>query len=112
MRLLLLILLVSGCESNEVSKIVFRNESNIGFDSLKVSVNNYGVYMYGIGKGTTDSINIETDSVNADHDVIYSFELFLKDSIFVKKRIFSNDLGYIPKEFRVKLTDRMKIEQY
>lgn len=52
------------------------------------------------------------DSVDSNHDVVYFFKGFIKDSVIFKGGIFSNDLGYIPDLLKMKITDDFKLVKH
>jgi hypothetical protein len=56
-------------------------------------------------------MSIPIYQVNAPHDIVYMVTA-IKDSMKIQGEFFSNDLGYVPPEFKAKITDSLKILEY
>lgn len=112
MKLILFLLFASCSYKYNLSELIILNESKITFDSIKVHVNNYSLKIPEILSGKSRLITLDIDSVLAKHDVIYSFEFYVKDSMIVKNNLYLNDLGLIPKSLKIKITDSLTVERF
>jgi hypothetical protein len=110
MKYILLTFLLLSCNKNV--KVLIANESKVNIDSVVIGINNYKHTTNTLKSDSSKTVLINTASIVANHDVVYFFIFYSADSIIAKETIFSNDLGYIPDIFKVKLTDSLRIKEY
>lgn len=107
----LFFLLTSCLFEKSVTWVNINNKSNFRIDSVNVWINEHKIKFGNIQINEIVKKATNTDSINANHDVVYYFEVYIKDSLRIKKYIYSNDLGYVPPEFSVMVTDSLIIVQ-
>jgi hypothetical protein len=97
-------------KSKEVS-VSIQNNSSVRFDSAHAFINNHKIKFNDIQLKERVTAFTTTDSISAGHDVLYSFKLFIKDSIVGQATYYSNDMGYVENEFKVIINDSLQIKR-
>lgn len=88
--------------------------NNCGFtiDSLQIQVNNYKFTTAALQAGATGNYTFKRKPVHAKHDVVYTLKGYRGGRPVIDQPIFSNDLGYVPGSFRVRILPGFKVEQF
>lgn len=108
MKYLLAILLLS-CSILKSPKLLVRNNSNLDFDSIRVSVCSQSYLFKNVIPGSEVSSSIEVNSSIACKDVVFFATFYKKDSIVAKKSHYSNDLNYMPVETIITIDSSLNI---
>jgi hypothetical protein len=101
---------VSCFSGNNTGCVVIINHSKVKFDSVHVYINNYKLSMQGMASNDSLKNCFSKYQISAGHDVVYHFDFFVKDSVVKKETIYSNDLGYVPSLFKIKVNSNLEIK--
>ena len=105
------VIVLAVCFFQQVATVNIVNESDVKFDSIRMTINDYSVLLSDVYPLGSITHKFEKRFVKAKYDVLYTFKCYSKDSLRIKEIIFSNDLGHVPNDFKVRITDKLKLVQ-
>ena len=88
-----------------------RNQADKSLDSVWVDINGHHLTTKPILPGDSISVQFSEAQIRPSHDVVFTFNAFIKDSSAIKAIFFSNDLGYLPDRFKVTFTNKGQLVQ-
>ncbi len=95
----------------ETTWLYIDNKSNFTLDSINAFINDYQLNFRNVKPDNEVKMSASVNEIKANHDVVYRFEIYIKDSGKITKHYFSNDMGYIPPICKVVLTDSLEIRR-
>ena len=100
-----------ACVSNkDYTSVLIKNNSGKAIDSVIIQINDGVIKFRNIPVDKISKDSLSKDQITAKHDVVYKFNVFIKD-LKITKTIFSNDLGYIPDQYGIIITDSLSIKE-
>lgn len=91
-------------------KVVIQNKSGAVVDSVVVQLNNLKITTPRIENGQKVELTFIKDSINANHDVVYSIRIHTQKRV-VTRHSFINDLGHIPDLVTLNINDSLMLER-
>mgnify|MGYP000933641557 CR=1 FL=1 len=88
----------------------FNPLDTIDSDSAIVKINAYRITLGKIYASDSLKNCFSRNEIKARYDVFYHFDFYVKDSVIIKQTIYSNDLGYVPSLFKIKVNSNLEIK--